>query len=763
MLALTLDGMHEPLGCFSVDSRHHDAPQIMRTLLPAALSLAACTMLAVSAPNATHAGSAPVTWSRQIAPIVYRNCAVCHHPGGAGPFSLLTYNDALRHAPQIRDVTQSRFMPPWLPASGYGDFAGDRHLSDEDVALIREWVRSGSAEGNPGEAPAAPHYDATWEMGKPDLILSIQRPWTLAASGTDVFRNFVLPYPLAQTHYIRAIEILPGAPQIVHHANLLIDRTASYRRQHPNDWQDGVPGMELELDSGNTFDPDSHFLFWKPDSPVLVESTGMPWRLDPGNDLILNMHLKPSGKPETIDAQIGLYFTDKPPTSHPMLLQLDADRQLDIPAGARDFVVEDKLKLPIDVDVLGIYPHAHYLGRELDGWAILPNGQKKWLIRIPGWDIDRQSVYRYRTPVFLPRGSILQMHYVYDNSDQNIHNPSQPPVRVRAGNRSTDEMAHLWIQVLPVNVPRGSPDPRLLLEAAWMDQRVRHDPTDSIALYNLASAEASLGDDAQAAAAYRSILRDHPGDARTMNSLGAVLEQSGDMQGAERAFRQAIVTSPADCDPRFNVASLELKQSRFADAEKDFRAMMEPCPNDPAAFDGLGMALAGEGDDTGAETAFQSALHLDPGNFTAQFRLGEDAIAEGRPAEAIALLSDAERENPGDIDTREHLAMAFAQSSRNNDALTQLRAAEDLAPNNADVHALLSQVLASLNRVADAIDEQKQALHLAPQDPDGWNNLGVLEARGGNTDAARADFQHALQLAPDDAQARANLAQLPSH
>ena len=219
----------------------------------------------------------------------------------------------------------------------------------------------------------------------------------------------------------------------------------------------------------------------------------MPWRLDPGNDLILNMHLKPSGKPETVAAQIGLYFTATPPSKQPMLLQLEHDSALNIPPGAREFIVEDQLKLPVDVDVLGIYPHAHYLGKDLQAYAILPNGQKTWLIWIRNWDIDRQSVYRYRKPVFLPKGTTIHMHYIYDNSRENVHNPNDPPIRVRAGNRSVDEMGHLWLQVLPVNTPPNSPDPRLLLETAWMENRLRKEPRDTLALYNLAAAETSEG------------------------------------------------------------------------------------------------------------------------------------------------------------------------------------------------------------------------------------------------------------------------------
>jgi mono/diheme cytochrome c family protein len=364
-------------------------------------------------------GSAQLTWAREIAPILYANCTTCHHPGGAGPFSLLTYADAQRWGKQVVQVTESRYMPPWLPEPGHGDFADNRRLADADLAKLRKWFNAGMPEGDAADAPKPPTYDATWQLGKPDLVLKQAQSFTLPAGGTDVFRNLILPYTLPKGHFIRAMEIRPGTPQVVHHANVLIDRTGSFRRQHAADWQAGVPGMEILLDAGNTFDPDSHFLFWKPDTPALIEPEGMPWRLDPGNDLVLNIHLKPSGKAETIDTEVGLYFTDKPPDKQPMLLQLDRDDALDIPPGDKNFVVEDALTLPVDVEALGVYPHAHYLGKDMQAWAILPSGQKKWLVWIRDWDIDRQSVYRYREPVQLPKGTVLHMRYLYDNSKAN--------------------------------------------------------------------------------------------------------------------------------------------------------------------------------------------------------------------------------------------------------------------------------------------------------------------------------------------------------
>jgi Flp pilus assembly protein TadD/mono/diheme cytochrome c family protein len=725
----------------------------LRPWLPAL----AATVLATQVP----AQNSAVTWSHDIAPLVYKNCTTCHHPGGSGPFSLLSYEDARSWGAQMAQVTSSRYMPPWLPEPGYGDFADERRLSNEEIAQVARWVQAGMPQGDLTAAPAPPEYSQTWQNGTPDLILSVERPFTLPASGTDVFRNFVLPYPLQQTHYIRAMEIRPVVPRVVHHANILIDRTASFRRAHPAEWKDGVPGMELEVDTGNDFDPDSHFLFWKPDTPVLVEPAGMPWRLDSGNDLILNMHLMPSGKPESTAAQIGLYFTDEPPSKQPMLLQLEHDAALDIPARQRSFVVEDSLRLPIDVEVLGIYPHAHYLGKRMEAWAILPDQQKKWLLLISSWDIDRQSVYRYRDPVVLPSGSVLHMRYTYDNSAANPHNPHAPPVRVRAGNRSEDEMAHLWLQVLPLHAHAGAPDPRLLLEEAWMRNWLRKDPDAMIPLYNLASALAGQGKYPEAIATYRRALQTHPGDERTLNELGAALENSGDWQQAQKTFSEDVAAHPDTCNARFNLARLDLKHDRVSSAEQEFRTMLERCPPDETMHNGLAAALESEGHGEAAETEFRAALAIDAHDFTALFNLGDLALQSGQPRQAAELLEGAVQQHPTDVDAHQRLAEAYALTGRMEDAMAELREAIKLSPADPSLHALLSQALASAGQLEQAIAERKAALRLRADDADDWNNLGVLEARVGRYGDAREDFLHALKLEPAHAQARANLQRLP--
>jgi tetratricopeptide (TPR) repeat protein/mono/diheme cytochrome c family protein len=725
---------------------------------------------AIPVDNSTAAqGNDNLTWSHDIAPVLYKNCVSCHHPGGAGPFSLLTYADAKRWGAQVVKVTQSRYMPPWLPEPGHGDFADVRRLGDADLAKLHTWFQAGMPEGNPLDAPKAPTYDSTWQMGKPDLILKQARPFTLPAGGTDVFRNFILPYPLKASHFIRAMEIRPGAAQVVHHANVLIDRTASYRHQHSDDWQNGVSGMEILLDAGNTFDPDSHFLFWKPDTPALIEPEGMPWRLDPGSDLILNIHLKPSGKSEVIDAEIGLYFTDQPPTKQPMLLQLDRDDALDIPPGDTRFVVEDSMTLPVDVEALGVYPHAHYLGKDMQAWAILPNGTKQWLVWIRDWDIDRQSVYRYREPLQLPKGTVLHMRFLYDNSAGNPRNPHNPAVRVRAGNRSEDEMAHLWLQVLPVHANPSGPDPRLQLEEAWMRNRLGKTPGDRVSRYNLGAALAGEGRYKEAIEVYEKDRRAYPDDPRTLTALGAALEGEGDWRQAMERYRQAVAasnqaSSSASCDARFDLALLEQKQEQYTEAARDFQTQLSSCTEDAETHSGLGAALAGLGQAEAAQVEFHRALELDAGDFTSHFNLGEQALAAGPLQQAVQQLEAAAARKPGSAEVHQRLAQAYGASGRVEDAIAQLRLAAKQSPETAEIHSLLSQALDATGKADEALAEARLAVKLNANDADGWNNLGVLEARARHIDDARSDFEHALKIQPDHAQARANLARLsPAH
>src|ERR1700744_5975950 len=176
-------------------------------------------------------------------------------------------------------------------------------------------------------------------LGKPDLVLTAIKPLTLPPQGTDTYWNFVFPVPIRETKWVKAVEIRPGDKQYVHHANILVDREEASRSRETTPGA-GFGGMEIRIDS-RVFDPDSHLLFWKPGTVPAVEPDGMALRLDKGTDLVLNTHLQPSGKSEVIQPSIGLYFTPHPATKLPMLLQLEDDEKLDIPAGQNDFTIDD--------------------------------------------------------------------------------------------------------------------------------------------------------------------------------------------------------------------------------------------------------------------------------------------------------------------------------------------------------------------------------------------------------------------------------------
>jgi hypothetical protein len=517
--------------------------------------------LALLASLGAHA--APATFNRDIAPLAAKYCAPCHRPGEAGPFPLLSYEDFHKRASQIADVTRRRYMPPWLPQHGYGDFADELRLTEAQIQTIADWVAQGAPRGE-GETTAVDEFKTT--LGKADLTIQAERAYTVPTSGPDVYWNFVFQPTLEKTRYVRAVEIDPGNRRIAHHANLLIDRPASTPPE-------GFAGMDLEI-MRSPFDPDCDFLFWKPGNPPRAEPDGFAWRLDPGNELVLNVHMHPSGKPEEMRPSIALYFTDHPQTRFPLLAQLESDNALDIPAGAHDFLVPDDFRLPLDANILAVYPHTHYLGKLLEAYATLPDGKRKWLVRIPDWDPNWQAVYYYREPVFLPKGSVISMRYHYDNSNTNVRNPNQPPRRVRAGNQSTDEMAHLWLQILP----SGAGDHRRELQEALMQHRLQKDPNDFTARMNLGAVLLARLRPQEAVSMLQAAVRLSPSRPEARNMLGLALAQTGRMREAAAEFARAVQSNPSFFSARENLAAVELKLGALDDAIANLRILAEAKP-----------------------------------------------------------------------------------------------------------------------------------------------------------------------------------------
>lgn len=581
--------------------------------------------------------NAAITFSDHIAPLVQRNCAPCHRPGEAAPFSLLSYDDVKRHATQIADVTKRRYMPPWLPTPSSGPFVEERRLTSAQIQLIQDWVRQGAPQGAANTLSSIEPVPE-WRLGTPDLILKVRQPFQLPADGPEVFWNFLIPVPIAATRWVKAVEIKPGAARAIHHASILLDRGRSARNQHPGS-EAGFAGMDLTI-AESSFDPDGTFLAWKPGSIPLVEPDGMAWRADPGMDLVFNVHMRPTGKSEVVEPSIGLYFSDRPQSKFPMLVELERDAAIDIPAGARDYVVKDDFRCPMDLKVLAIYPHAHYLGKQLEAYATLPDGTRKNLIRIPEWDLNWQGVYHYKEPVVLPQGSVVSMRFHYRNSTSK---------RVHGGSNADDEMGNLWLQVLPV----APGDHRAALEESMMRQRIDKDPRDFTAQFNVGDLLLSQGHAAEALPYFEAAWKLQPRNLVAASELGVALASANRMAEAKAQFEKALQLDAHFTDARFDLASAEASLGEWDAAVRDFSQVLQERPGDAKSQQHLGEVLCAWGDQLAragvnaeAIVRYRQALEYRPDDAELHTRLGASFARAGNFAEARASFEAALRIAP---------------------------------------------------------------------------------------------------------------------
>src|SRR5438067_2764421 len=642
---------------------------------------------AVTACGLQAAPAGPVTFARDVAPIVFERCAVCHHPNGSAPFSLLTYATARPHATQIAAVTRTRVMPPWKSEPGYGDFIGHRPLTDGEIRVLQRWLEDGAAEGDPADLPTPPQWTDGWQLGIPDLVVALTQPYMLAAEGTDVSRVFVLPIPIERMRYVRGVEFRPGNAKVVHHANLRIDRTPASRVL---DEQDPAPGYDGLLSHSAVY-PDGHFLGWTPGQVAPLLPKGLVWRLAPGTDLVLEVHMKPSGKAEVVEPSIGLYFSSDPPERTPAMLRLGR-QSIDIAAGEKDYAITDSFVLPVDVEVQAVQPHAHYRAREVKGVATLPDGTTKWLIYIKDWDFRWQHVYRYVTPFVLPKGTTLAVEYRFDNSADNPRNPVRPPARVTWGQWSQDEMGDLWIQVLT----RDEADLRTL----------------NAAFRAVAIAEDIVG--------YESMIRQDPRRVQLHDDVAQLYLEEGRATQAAAHFEASMTLKPESSAAHFNFGTALAVAGKLDEAIDQYRQALRINPGYAPAHNNLGNALLGRGHPAEALQEFREALRLDALNAEAHYNVGSMLRSQGELAEAADRFREALRLKPDFIAAAASLAwvLATAPDARLRDADQAVHLAEraaDLAGRR-DASALdvLAAAYASAGSFDRAIALCEQALTMQP-------------------------------------------------
>lgn len=604
-----------------------------RLTLAGVTDAGATVLLVLASATVAHA-QRPVTFNRDVAPIIFENCASCHRPGESAPFSLLNYADVKTRAQLIVDATRSHYMPPWQPDSAAGEFQGDRRLDDRDIQTLQRWTEGGAIEGEAGDLPPAPNFSRQWRLGIPDIVVSFEEPYTVPAEGRDVFRNFVLPIPLTERRYVKAIEFRPGNPRVVHHARILLDDTGEVRRLDAADPAPGFGGMDVP---GARF-PDGHFLGWAPGK--MPDTEAYPWSIEPGTDFIVQLHLKPTGREESLPVSIAVYFTDKPPTATPIMVRLGV-KTIDIPAGESAYAITDSYELPVDVSVYSIYPHAHYLATRMEITAERPDGTTESLLSIPHWDFNWQDEYHYRRPLVLRKGTTIRMRYTYDNSADNPRNPNQPPERVRFGSDTTDEMGELLLQVLPKNpsdVPKLRSDvmrKNLLTDIEGEEKLLKETPTDVDMRNTLGVTYAKLGRGEEAKKEFEKVVRQAPDHAMGNYNLAVIAMAENRLDAAYRLLMRAIATRPDYAEAHNNLGVLLESTGRSDEALAQYHLALASRPTSPAALNNLGRALLGRGDVEAAVVQLQAALRTRPDHPDALYNLGRAALAQGHPKETV--------------------------------------------------------------------------------------------------------------------------------
>lgn len=606
---------------------------------------------------------AAVTYNKTIAPILYKNCAPCHRPGEATPFSLLSYNDAIQHADDIAEQVKQRHMPPWLPESGPVAIAGERRLTSVEIDAIQRWVAQGTVEGPAEERIAPPEFPGGWQLGTPDQIVTPDRPFAPGVLTDDIYRNLVMKLSLKAGTYVRAVEFKTNGAQI-HHAVIRVDSSPGSRRR---DGQDGKPGFDGMTSWPNVYDPDGHFIGWAPGRGPIVLPEGMPWRLDRGTDLVVELHLIPTKTPSPIQPTIGLYFTSTPPVRYPVAGKLSS-RVIDIPAGDPAYVVTDSMVLPVATQLLSVYPHAHYLAKQMLGTATLPDGSTKTLIDIRQWSFHWQQDYRFVTPLDLPAGTRVSMRYTYDNSAANPHNPTKPPVRVQTGPRSKDEMAELGMTLVAAT------------------------QTDSPALVRAIDAhEAEI-----VIAAAEGNARREPGNAQLQAALGAAYLDAG---------RSADAIAPLETALRINEG--------LAGAHSD-----------------LGTALLALQRPSDALTHLRRAVALAPKNAVMLFNLGNALVDSGQNNEGAAAFERSIVLDDTFADPHVNLAAMQLQRGMIKPALAHLQRAAELVPDSASIQNSYGRALAAAGRFPEAMQHVRRAIELVPTFGPALDTLRQLQQMG---------------------------------
>ncbi|MBX9788018.1 MAG: redoxin domain-containing protein [Pirellulales bacterium] len=388
--------------------------------------------------------SEKITFNRHIAGILFAHCAECHRPGEVAPFALLTYEDAAKRAQYLADVTHGGVMPPWKAEIGHGRFLDERRLTAKELAMIKTWATSGTPRGNEADLPPQPRFPSGWRLGTPDVVVEAPTTVSVPADGPDIFHHWVMPIEIPADKVLVGIEFKPGNAAVVHHAIIGLDTTGGSRKR---DEETPEPGYRS---SGSIEGSMSAFLgVWTPGMTPRFYPEDVGFRIPKQADVLLQLHLHPSGKVEEDRSRIALYFSDKPADKlKTQSMFIAGTLVVNIPPNEPRHKVATSFTLPVDLTLNSVFPHLHLIGKEVKVTATYPSGEQESLIWIKDWNFYWQDVYVYKEPRTLPKGTTIELEAYYDNSAENPFNPSKPPKQVLFGNDSDDEMCFILFQTV---------------------------------------------------------------------------------------------------------------------------------------------------------------------------------------------------------------------------------------------------------------------------------------------------------------------------
>jgi len=463
-----------------------------------AACLAALCFIVSPATNASGPAKTEVTFNKDVASILYNNCAVCHRPDDIAPMSLLTYKEVRPWARSIKEKVVNRQMPPWSPDPAYGEFSNDHRLAQKDVDTIAAWVDQGAKEGAAKDLPKTPEFvTGGWEIGKPDVVLQMAETHVVKPDDPDQYINYFIPTNFKEDVWVQAAEVHPGNRRVVHHVIAFIQTPQMMAKRTEDAKAKGEKLGTRTAGGGGLFYLDGNLRRVKMDAPVIdnacdqkaaggrspggndeganegmllagfapgtgntVYPAGTAKRVPAGSTLMFQMHysaFRGSLKENVTDrTSIGLIFSKQPPDKM-VITSAAANVMFKIPAGDGNHEVVACQTVPRDIQVINYMPHMHLRGKDMKYEAVYPDGKRETLLWVPKFSFNWQAVYWLKRPVNIPKGTKLIVTAHFDNSTKNKYNPD-PSKDVRWGDPTYDEMMIGWMDIT-IDNPMKAPKP----------------------------------------------------------------------------------------------------------------------------------------------------------------------------------------------------------------------------------------------------------------------------------------------------------------